>query len=178
MLDRIKSTVLPLTIAASVLFFTSTALAVDSPKSATPPGKLKACEARQSAIKTRMNHLTQLANNMISKFDGHAQKVETFYTTKVLPSGKTVANYDSLVSDINTKKATVSAALAKAQTDVNNFSCSSTNPNPKAAMTQFREDMQATKKALKDYRTSIKNLIVAVENVVSKDATESSKDKK
>lgn len=83
--------------------------------------------------------------------------------SKVVPSGKTIANYDSLVADIQAKKSAVQTALSIAQNDANSFSC--TGDDPKGQLTQFRKDMQAVKKALKEYRTSIKNLIVAVRSV-------------
>lgn len=125
--------------------------------------KLRTCQAREDSIKRRASRLTQLATNMESKFEKHAQRVEDYYTSKVVPSGKTVANYDSLVANIAAKKAAVQAALSTAQNDAANFSC--TGDDPKGQLTQFRKDMQAVKKALKDYRTSIKNLIVAVRSV-------------
>ena len=162
-----------------VLFFvlTSSVLAVGKPsdvgaqsvtgqaqaKTRLTEAKLRACQAREDAIKKRASYLTQLATNMESNFDKHTQRVEEYYTSKVVPSGKTVANYDSLVADIQTKKTAVQAALTTAQNDANNFSCAGNDP--KAQLTQFRKDMQAVKKALKDYRTSIKNLIVAVRSV-------------
>lgn len=139
-------------------------------------GKLQSCQARENAIKTRSTHLVQLVTNMESKFDAIAKRIEDYYTSKAVPSGKTVANYDSLVSDIQTKKATIQAALTQVQNDASSFSC--TGSDPKTQMTQFRKDMQAVMKALKDYRTSIKNLIVAVHSVIgqeSKSATSSSK---
>ena len=120
-----------------------------------------------------MTHLTTLATNMMNQFDRHASRVEKYYTTKAVPAGKTVANYDSLVVDIGTKKGAVQTALTKAQGDVSGFSCS--NSNPKTAMTQFRQDMQVVKGALKDYRVSIKNLIVAVRGVFSGEASGSGK---
>lgn len=125
--------------------------------------KLKACQAREDAIKKRSTRLTEMANNMLSKFDSIASRVEDYYTNKVVPSGKTVTNYDSLVSDIGTKKAAVQSALTAAQTDIAGFSCDGSDP--KGQMTKFRDDMQNVKTALKDYRTSIKNLIVAVHSV-------------
>lgn len=117
---------------------------------------LRSCQARESAIKTRMESLTNLATNMEKVFDAIATRVENFYTA----SGKTVSNYDTLVADINTKKGTVSTDLAAAQTLVNSFSC--TTDDPRGLLTQFRLDMQKVKSDLKAYRTSIKNLIVAV----------------
>lgn len=139
-------------------------------------GSIHACQARENNVKTRMAHLTQLAKMMQEKFDQHVMRVENYYTNKVLPSGKTVANYDSLVGDIQAKKALVQAALTTAQTDVTQFNCSQVNP--KAQVTQFKQDMQAVKKALKNYRISIKNLIVSVHSVTgaqNREGTGSSK---
>src|SRR3989344_8730516 len=73
--------------------------------------KLKVCQNRETAIKKRVENLGKLANSMLEKFAIHAQRVEEFYTTKVVPSGKTVANYDSLVADIQTKKTAVQTAM-------------------------------------------------------------------
>lgn len=181
MLDRIKSSLIPLTIAAQALIFVTSVQALDYSNSpvttrgsqASSTGILKACQARESAIKNRMTHLTQLATNMMNKFDKHVERVEKYYTDKVVPSGKTVSNYNSLGSDIGTKKAAVQTAVTKAQDDVNKFNCST--GDPRGAMTQFRQNMQATKKALKDYRTSIKNLIVAVHTTFSGEAINSGK---
>lgn len=100
---------------------------------------------------------------MEDKFDRIAKRVENHYTTKVIPSGKSAANYDGLVADIATKKTAVQVALIIAHNDSNSFSC--TTADPKGQMTQFRKDMQLVKKALKEYRTSIRNLIVDVRSV-------------
>ncbi len=125
--------------------------------------KLKMCQGKENGIKQRSSHLTQLVTTMEENFDRIEKRVEDYYNSKVVPSGKTVSNYTSLVSDIQTNKAAVSTALTKAQADATAFSCSS--DDPKGQLTQFRVDMQAVKEALKDYRTSIKNLIVAVHSV-------------
>lgn len=187
MLNQIKSSVI-LAIAASAFIFVSPISAIDYGKPSAVPavatrapqassqGMLKACQARESAIKTRMTHLTQLATDMINNFDTHVTKVEDYYTTKVLPSGKKVSNYDSLVSDIAAKKTAVSSALTKTQLDTQGFNCST--GNPKLEMTQFRTDMQSVKQALKDFRTSIKNLIVAIHSVTGSEATSSGKEAK
>lgn len=133
--------------------------------------KLKACQARENAIVTRSQHLNQLVTTMEEKFDAIAKRVEQYYITTVIPSGKTVANYDSLVADIAASKATVQTGLAKAQNDVAGFSCDAANPA--GDMMTYRKDMQGVIQELKDYRTSIKDLIVAVRSVTG--ATESAK---
>lgn len=126
-------------------------------------GKLRACQAKEKSIKNRLTGLVNLVTNMESKFDSIVKRVENYYISKVVSSGKTVLNYDTLVSDIQTKKIAVQTALTAIQNDVNGFSC--TGSDPKGQLTQFREDMQNVKGALKEYRTSIKNLIVAVHSV-------------
>lgn len=148
----------------------------NTPRNGSESGRMHACQDRENSVKTRMSHLTQLAKMMQEKFDQHVMRVENYYTNKVLPSGKTVANYDSLVLDIQTKKALVQAALTTAQTETNQFDCSQVNP--KSQVTQFKQDMQIVKKALKNYRTSIKNLIVAIHSVTgaqNREGTGSSK---
>ena len=125
--------------------------------------KLKACQNRENAIQTRSKQLTKTAENMLTTFDKIAERVEQYYTAKVVPSGKTVADYDALVADIAAKKQTVQTDLDKATADATAFSC--TGNDPKGQLTQFRTDMQTIKKDLKEYRTAIKNLIVAVRSV-------------
>lgn len=159
---------------AAALLFSTAALAATLPgqensqngSSGHPKlqaAKLKVCQTRERNIKNRSVRLEDLVRNMESKFDTTEKRVEDYYTNTVIPSGKTVANYDALISDIQAKKAVVQSALTKTQTDFNGFSC--TANDPKGSMTQFRQNMQAAKQALGDYRTSIKNLIVAVRSV-------------
>jgi len=126
-------------------------------------GRMQACKAREVSIKNRMNHLTQLATEMQAKFDRHAQKVEDYYNNKVVPGGKTVDNYDELVASIDAQKTAVTDALGEAQTTADAFSCE--NGKPKEQVKQFREDMQTAKRALKAYRSAIKDLIVAIRSV-------------
>lgn len=135
--------------------------------------KLKSCQAKENAIKKRSDQLTKMANNMLDKFDEITARVKKYYTDVVVPSGKTVSNYDALLADIATKKTASQTVLTKAQDDAQVFSC--TGQNPKGQLTLFRKDMQDVKKALKEYRTSIKNLIIAVRSATGQ--TESSKNK-
>lgn len=153
------------------------ALAVDTTTSPTPspkPGnrlsevKAKFCAAHEANIKTKMNNLLKFSSNMEAKFSAIANRVETFYET----SGKNVANYAALKADIQTKKDAADEALTKAQADVSTFTC--TSDTPKEAITFFRTDMQLVKTALKNYRTSIKNLIVAVRGSAAKGVGSSS----
>ncbi len=106
---------------------------------------------------------------MLATFTKIADRVEAYYKDTVVPMGKTVDNYDALVADIQTKKTQVETDLTTAQNDASNFVC--TGIDPKGHLTQFRVDMQEVKKSLKNYRTSIKDLIVAVHGVVGEEPT-------
>ncbi len=138
-----------------------------------PDLKLRACLARELAIKGRMNSLVNLVTNMETKFDSITKRVEDFYTNKVVPTGKTVSNYDSLVTDIKAKKEVVQSDLNKTSSDISSFSCSASDP--KSLYTKFKTDMQTVKTDLQNYRQSIKNLIVAVRGKSPTPAPESGK---
>jgi hypothetical protein len=58
---------------------------------------------------------------METKFDSIAQRVKDFYTNTLVPSGKTLPNYDALVADIQAKKDVVTQDLADAQAKVDAF---------------------------------------------------------
>lgn len=121
----------------------------------------KSCDARMNTIKTRSESLTNRAQRMENTFADIAKRVEDYYTGKLVPAGITVSNYDSLVSDIAAKKAVVDTTLADANSKASSFSCADLTA-VKAEVTAYRVAMQKVITALKDYRTSIKNLIVAV----------------
>ena len=139
------------------------ALPVKAQNPSTNSARLRVCQVKANVLQTRSQHLSQLVTTMEEKFDSIAARVEAYYTNTVVPSGKTVSNYDALVAEISTKKVAVQTALSTAQSGVANFSCDSTNP--RGQMLTYRTDMQSVKAALKAYRTAIKNLIVAVHKV-------------
>lgn len=122
--------------------------------------KLQVCQVKERNIKNRLDSLTKLVTNQEDKFSSMAARVENHYTTKSVPAGKVVANYDELVADIAAKKTAVDTALTTAKTDASNFSC--TADDPKGLLTAFRKNMQSVKSALKDYRKSVRNLIVGL----------------
>ncbi len=125
--------------------------------------RIESCQAIESAVVTRMTNLVRMAENMIAKFEAISTRVQEYYTTKVVPAGTVVENYDSLVSEVEKKKVDVKSKLDLAKSNSDKFSCE--NDSPKSLLTQFRVDMQSVKKALHEYRTSIKDLIVAVRTV-------------
>ncbi len=149
-----------LTVFILSLVFTSNTFAVGTRIS---QARRSVCETRQGAIENRMKALVKLVATMEEKFDSISARVQKYYTDKVIPSGKTVANYDALITDIQTKKTATDTALAEVKTTSENFNCNA--DNPKDLYLTFRTGMQKNKTALHAYRLSIKNLIVAVRGV-------------
>lgn len=127
--------------------------------------KLKVCQVKEKAITARVNRLFNLAANMEEIFASHSARVQDYYTAKVIPSGKSVSNYNNLVTDISAKKSAVDSAVSVARTAVANFACGGSDP--KGQLTEFRLDMQKVKQALQNYRVAVKNLIVAVRSAKS-----------
>lgn len=127
--------------------------------------QLQSCQSVERALTTRSQHLTQLVIQMEKTFTSIAQGVEQYYLNRVVPAGASLPDYDILVANITTAQNTLTPLVTAAQTDVTDFSC--TGNNPVASMTQYRTDMQAVIKGLQVYRTSIKNLIVAVRTLPS-----------
>lgn len=125
--------------------------------------KLHICEHLQNAIENRSEGMSKMSSQIGTHITNIATRVEQFYTNVVVPAGETVPNYSTLVANIQTQKAVVDAAVTAAQTDMTNFTCS--GDNPKGQLILFKNDMLKVIAALKDYRTSVKNLIVAVAQV-------------
>lgn len=152
------------TVSASLVFVRPVSAATLKTATRSSELKIKACQAREQIIRVRMNNLLKITGNMEVLFDDIAFRVEQFYQNKIFGTGKTISDYESLVQAIQTKKDMLKASLDIAKSDSLKFTCSSNNP--KLALTAFRDDMFNVKSTLADLRTSIKNLIVAVQAVV------------
>ncbi len=133
--------------------------------------KLKICETKKSSIVRRSTRLAERAERQLANFSSKSTRIENFYNDKLLPKGVTVSNYDDLIADIEAKKEAVSEAITSAKSSAENFDCSAADP--KGQLTNYRTDMRNAVTALKEYRQSIKNLIVAIRTAAAKTATSS-----
>ena len=125
--------------------------------------KLRVCRLREKNIVNRSNQMIRHANRMVEVFGSIAARIQNYYLTRLVPQGKTLPNYDVLVSDVQTNKNAIAPLLQALQTDISNFKCDGDNPG--GQLTQFRTDIQAVIQGLKAYKTSIRNLIVAVASI-------------
>jgi hypothetical protein len=117
--------------------------------------KQRICEKRVNVIKNIMAKAATQGAKHLEVFNKIATRVEEFYVNKKL----SVSNYDALVAEVNAKKAAAQTAIDAVKNNTN-FSCDDSNPIGK--IDAFNGQVRAMHSALKDYRTSIKNLIVAV----------------
>ncbi|MGI0134918.1 MAG: hypothetical protein ACREBW_08190 [Candidatus Micrarchaeaceae archaeon] len=122
--------------------------------------KLTLCENHKDAIESIMSRIADRGQKQVDLFTTIATRVETFYTN----SGKTVSSYSTLVADVNAKHTAAQAAVAKIKADSTTFTCSITNPQ--SIVTGFKSDLKLEISALQAYRTSVRNLTVAVKSVV------------
>ena len=123
--------------------------------------KLKICEKRQSNINDRSTKIADRATKHLAVFDKIAERVKTFYVNK----GNTLANYDTLVAQVDAKRAAAQSAVTNLSGLKSTFNCNDTEP--KLAIEGFKTAMTEAQTALKEYRTAIKDLIVGVKSVNS-----------
>ncbi|HET9098261.1 MAG TPA: hypothetical protein VFN51_01445 [Candidatus Saccharimonadales bacterium] len=117
--------------------------------------QLRSCQNREKAINNIISNIDTRAQNQLTLFGTIATRVENFYVSK----GKTVSNYDQLVADIATAKTQAETDFGTVQ-NTSSFSC--TSSNPKATVTAFQSYLKTEISDLQNYRTAVKNLIVAV----------------
>jgi len=120
--------------------------------------KLRVCNQRKKSINNIMTRIADRGQKQLNLFDSIATKVEEFYTAK----GRTVSNYDTVKAEVDAKKAAATTAIEEIRTTSTTFDCDSTNP--KGATDSFKASLQKEIAALKDYKTAVKNLIVAVKS--------------
>lgn len=122
--------------------------------------KLRVCEQRQEKIEAIMARSVTRAEKQLALFTRIADRVKAFYVDK----GRTVANYDELVAAVDAAKAKAEANLETLKT-VDSFDCNA--EDPKGSAEAFKLALKSINQDLKDYRTSVKNLIVGVKSAQS-----------
>lgn len=118
-------------------------------------GLLIACQHRQTAIDNIISRITDRSQAQLTLFGTIASRVEAFYVKQ----GKTVSNYQTLVSQITTtaNQATTDFNMVES---VPTFDC--TSADPVSTINTFRGYLSTEITDLQNYRLSVKNLIVAV----------------
>ncbi len=121
--------------------------------------KLRICKQRQKNITAIMKRRAEHGARQLEVFNKIAERTKAFYVEK----GKTLATYDTLVSDVNAKKAAAEASLVKLKDASTSFTCD--GDNPKGVADSFKAALESKNQTFKEYKTAVKNLIVGVKSV-------------
>lgn len=124
--------------------------------------KLKICQQKMHTIQTRSKNLTRHMINQAKVFSKIASRAATFYEEKVEPKGKTLEDYDELVSDIDTKKELIHSLLENTEDVAGQFSCDI--DNPVATLNRFKEQTKEGISAMKEYKSAVRKLVVSIKS--------------
>lgn len=127
---------------------------------------LEICNSRKDSIDRRVARISERTEKQLALFNGISERAQTFYTSR----GDVLENYDTLTADVTAKKdaATVAVATLIAQKDV--FDCEA--DDPKGTIATYKSILNDAIAALREYRTSIKDLIVGIKSVNSNEELE------
>ncbi len=111
-------------------------------------GKLTSCQNRQKAITNILARIADRGQKQINLFSIITQRTESFYADR----GETLANYDSLVVDVATKKAAAQAIVDTIKSTSTTFDCG--DDNPKGVADSFKDSLKKEIEALKTYKAA------------------------
>lgn len=118
----------------------------------------KACENRRENFKDRMENVAERSKKRWETADKIVEHIKSFVSEKNL----TVANYDQLLVDVQTKRQALIAAHEQAKENIPSFSCEKEKDEVKSSIQDFKTAVSKENEARKAYRDSIKALIKAV----------------
>jgi hypothetical protein len=130
--------------------------------------RLEKCKEREARINEKMKKISERKAKQVEVFNKIAERTMTFYEENNL----TLANYDALVADVVAKRGIADAEIENLKNTTVDFKCDS--EDPLKVSEAFKTARESVKKAMKDYKTSVKNLIVGVKSVTPSTESESS----
>ncbi|HEV7952264.1 MAG TPA: hypothetical protein VGO98_02715 [Candidatus Saccharimonadales bacterium] len=130
--------------------------------------KLEICKERETNINNRISRIADRSTKHLELFTTIAERTQNFYTN----SGTTLANYDELAADVAAKKTAAESAVVAMKSMNASFACDGNDP--KLTIEVFKTNLQGAIDILKEYRTSVKNLIVGVKSANSTLTTDDS----
>lgn len=127
--------------------------------------KLQVCQGKEQKIKNMFENTNQLGQGQLNLFENIANKVQNFYETN--KTQLTVENYDSLVAEMTATRTAAQTAMQTATRLASEFGCDS--DDPKGTVNEYKAQIQTQMQELKNYRTTIKNLVSAIKASVEAD---------
>lgn len=118
--------------------------------------KADICAKVRTRLTTKHDHIKNLIAEIANRIDQRVDRVKAFVSKNNL----TVANYDSLLSDITAKKQAVVSARADVVSAISSFDCNSNERKSQEA--NVKTKVEAYKTAIQAYKKSVRNLLTAV----------------
>ncbi len=128
----------------------------ESGKKSTVADRQKACTEHQGEVDTHFARYSSDAKKALSTYDAVFTKVQAYQSTNKL----SVANYDALVADATAKQVAAQGAVSALASVSTTIDCTTTDPA--ASIGTVKSAVATAKSALKEYRTAIKTIIVAL----------------
>lgn len=121
------------------------------------------CAAQKPQVTTVLAKTVEQGEAQIAVIDKIATRVQTFYEEKRYD----VEHYDTLVADVNRKHDAAFSALTELRGSKDAFNCET---SPDQGLSTFRTIHQRKNAALKEYKDSVKRLIIAIKSAQSKES--------
>jgi hypothetical protein len=118
--------------------------------------KLNYCKDHEQDINNILSRIVDRGRKQLVLYNSVSESTQSFYSH----SAKKISNYNSLLSAVNNKKSTALVSVSSLEASSKLFSCDGSNP--KAQLTEFKNELTAEINALTAYRSSVKDLVVAV----------------
>lgn len=125
----------------------------------------KACEQRQKSIDKRTTNFAAAAERHLGVFDKIFTRVQAFHDAKNLD----VADYDTLVAAVTAKQAAAQTAVDELKALDVDLDC--TQSDPASTVAEIKTAVAGARKALKEYRTSIKDLVTTLKGASTAQST-------
>jgi hypothetical protein len=116
----------------------------------------KTCAQIKNAVDRKLAAFDNSATKHLTRLDGVFTKLQDYQTANNLP----VSNYDALVAAATAKQTTATEAVDALHQVGTTLDCSSSDPA--AMLAAAKTAAKTARDALKDYRTSLKNIVVAL----------------
>lgn len=122
----------------------------------TAAQRQKVCANIQKAVNNKLSAFDNHADSYLTRLNTAYTKLKDYQTTKNLQ----VANWDALLSAADSKQASATTSVDALKALGTSVDCNSSDPA--AMLASVKSGATDTRNSLKDYRTTLKNIIVAL----------------
>lgn len=136
-------------------------------KNRTDKERQKICEEKSADITKKLNKKIADANKHKAVFDKIFTRIKDFKEAKQLSP----SNYDALVASATNAQTAAANSIAALQAFEVTVDCTQIDDATKK-LAGFKEALSQTRDSLKEYKTAVKNVIVAVKTSISTTSTE------